>query len=111
MTQKSGGGSSISLSVPNSSGLARLQYAWGGTSTATPTAAPTNPPIGIKGDVNGSGGVDIVDALLIAQFYVGLNPANFNSALADVNCSGVIDIVDALLIAQFYVGLFASFPC
>jgi hypothetical protein len=113
MTQKSGSGSGISLSVPNSSGLARLQFAWGGISTATPieTPAPTNPPAGIKGDVNGSGNVDIVDALLIAQFYVGLNPSNFNSALADTNCSGSVDIVDALLIAQFYVGLIASFPC
>jgi rhamnogalacturonan endolyase len=79
--------------------------------TAVPTTAPTNVPTGTKGDVNGSGTVDIVDALLIAQYYVGLNPANFNSTLADVNCSGGIDIVDALLVAQRYVGLISSFPC
>jgi hypothetical protein len=77
--------------------------------TSVPTTAPT--PSGLKGDLNGSGTVDIVDALLIAQFYVGLNPANFNQAVADVNCSGTIDIVDALVVAQFYVGLLASFPC
>ena len=65
----------------------------------------------MKGDVNGSGTVDIVDALLIAQFYVGLGPANFNQGLADTNCSGGIDIVDALLIAQKYVGLISNFPC
>jgi hypothetical protein len=36
-------------------------------------AAQTNPPgCSLKGDVNGSGSVDIVDALLIAQSYVGL---------------------------------------
>jgi len=78
--------------------------------TATPTTAPT-PVAGIKGYVNGSGVVDIVDALLVAQFYVGLNPSNFNQALADTNCSGAIDIVDALLVAQKYVGLIANFPC
>jgi hypothetical protein len=61
--------------------------------------------------VNNSGTIDIVDALLIAQYYVGLNPANFNAANADVNCSGAIDIVDALLVAQRYVGLIANFPC
>ena len=64
-----------------------------------------------QGDVNTDGAVDIVDALLIAQYYVGLNPAQFNSAYADVNCSGGIDIVDALLVAQYYVGLIGTFPC
>jgi alpha-L-fucosidase len=78
--------------------------------TTIPTTAPTSAP-GIKGDVNGSGIVDIVDALLIAQYYVGLNPASFDASLADVNCSGAIDIVDALLIAQRYVGLIATLPC
>ncbi len=63
------------------------------------------------GDVNGSGSVDIVDALLVAQYYVGLSPANFNQAVADVNCSGGTDIVDALLIAQYYVGLVSQFSC
>jgi hypothetical protein len=79
--------------------------------TPVPTAAPTSPPAVIKGDVNNNGTVDIVDALLIAQYYVGLNPSGFVSANADVNCSGAIDIVDALLVAQYYVGLTTSFPC
>lgn len=81
------------------------------TPVATPTTAPTNPPAGVPGDVNANGTVDIVDALLVSQYYVGLNPSNFNASLADTNCSGGIDIVDALLIAQRYVGLIASFPC
>ncbi len=63
------------------------------------------------GDVNHSGGIDIVDALVVAQFYVGLNPANYNAGEADVNCSGGTDIVDALVIAQYYVGLIGQFPC
>jgi hypothetical protein len=61
--------------------------------------------------VNNSGTIDIVDALLIAQYYVGLNPSGFIAANADVNCTGTIDIVDALLVAQYYVGLVRSFPC
>jgi hypothetical protein len=65
----------------------------------------------LMGDVNGSGAIDIVDALLVAQAYVGLNPANYNANCADTNCSGSVDIVDALLIAQYYVGLISSFPC
>ncbi|MBN1575505.1 MAG: hypothetical protein JW913_03080, partial [Chitinispirillaceae bacterium] len=64
---------------------------------------------GTPGDVNGDGGIDIVDALLIAQYYVGLDPAGFIPGNADVNCDGSIDIVDALLVAQYYVGLIQSF--
>jgi hypothetical protein len=63
-----------------------------------------------SGDVNHSGDIDIVDALLVAQYYVQLNPQNFDNSLADVNGSGAIDIVDALLIAQYYVGLITQFP-
>ena len=40
------------------------------------------------GDVNSSGSVDIVDGLLIAQRYVGLNPSNFDATVADVNADG-----------------------
>jgi len=62
------------------------------------------------GDVNSSNGINIVDALLIAQFYVGLDPADFDEAAADVNADGKINIVDALLIAQYYVGLISELP-
>ena len=54
--------------------------------------------------------IDIVDALLIAQYYVGLSPANFDASVADVDGNGAVDIIDALLIAQYYVGLISSFP-
>ncbi len=76
--------------------------------TVVPTADPT-PGTGLPGDVNSSGSIDIVDALLTAQYYVGLNPSGFMAANADTNCSGSIDIVDALLIAQYYVGLISRF--
>jgi hypothetical protein len=83
-------------------------------SGTNPTVAPTTAPnvtavptqtTGILGDANGSGAIDIVDALLVAQYYVGLNPANFIVTNADVTKDGSIDIVDALRIAQCYVGL------
>jgi lysophospholipase L1-like esterase len=81
--------------------------------TAVPTTAPTpvvpTPTAIVRGDANMNGTIDIVDALLVAQYYVGLNPAGFIVAAADTNCSGSVDIVDALLIAQYYVGLIAQF--
>jgi hypothetical protein len=77
------------------------------------SALGSTPPggSGALGDANGDGTVNIVDALLIAQYYVGLNPAGFIPENADTNCSGAVDIVDALLVAQLYVGLISSFPC
>jgi endoglucanase len=79
--------------------------------TNVPTAPPTNPPAGMTGDVNSNGAIDIVDALLVAQYYVGLDPENFNPDKADASCNGTIDIVDALLIAQYYFGLISGFDC
>jgi len=70
---------------------------------------PTPTPITNLGDVNNDGSVTILDALLVAQFYVGLNPTNFDQSKADTNCDSTVSIVDALLIAQYYVGLINSF--
>ncbi len=58
-----------------------------------------------NGDVNHDGNVDIIDALMIAQYYVGLDPQPFYPEEANVDDSGAIDIVDALMVAQAYVGL------
>ncbi|MBN1700123.1 MAG: cellulase family glycosylhydrolase [Spirochaetales bacterium] len=87
------------------------------TSPPTSTPDPTAPPGGtavptpgfLMGDVNGDGTVNIVDALLAAQYYVGLEPAGFDISVADTNCDGTVNIVDALLIAQYYVGLVDGF--
>jgi hypothetical protein len=62
------------------------------------------------GDVNNDSTVNIIDALLVAQYYVGSNPAGFYPDAADTNCDDTINIVDALLIAQYYVGLVSDFP-
>jgi hypothetical protein len=63
------------------------------------------------GDTNNDGSITIIDALRVAQYYVGLNPSGFYPDVADVNCEGGINILDALLIAQYYVGLIDQFPC
>ncbi|MBN2441693.1 MAG: carbohydrate binding domain-containing protein [Spirochaetales bacterium] len=62
------------------------------------------------GDVDHNSSIDIVDSLLTAQYYVGLNPDGFDPGLADVDGNGLINIVDALLIAQYFVGLITEFP-
>ena len=64
----------------------------------------------LLGDVDNSGVVNIIDALMVAQYYVGLDPSNFHPEVADVNEDGSINILDALLISQHYVGLIDSFP-
>jgi len=78
------------------------------TLTPTRTFTPTQVPY-MLGDVNGDNTVNVIDALMTAQYYINLNPPGFIPARADVNCNGIIDIVDALIIAQYYVGLISRF--
>jgi len=73
------------------------------------SSSTTSVPSGTLGDVNGDKQVDIIDALMTAQYYVGLNPQGFNQNFADVNRDGQIDIIDALRIARYYVGLISGF--
>jgi len=67
----------------------------------------------VCGDVNGVGGVDIVDAMFIAQYTVGNRPASdLDMGNADVNaCDGDVDIVDAMFIAQYTVGTRTTLEC
>ena len=81
----------------------------GTQTTRTPTPVPTPTSHITRGDVNTDGRIDIVDALMVAQYYVGLNVSGFNPAVADADCNGNIDIIDALIIAQYYVGLISQF--
>lgn len=68
------------------------------------------------GDANGDGSVDIVDALAIAKYGIGLPPGMpFNADVADVNDDGLVDIRDALDVARTGIGLepvapFCPFP-
>lgn len=66
------------------------------------------------GDVDFSGDVDIVDALLIAQYDVQLREFSDDQlAVANVTGTGLpgdaVDIVDALLISQYDVDQTASY--
>ena len=64
----------------------------------------------VYGDVNGDNIVGILDALLISQYYVGLNPAVFIYENADVDLDGTVNIIDALVVARYYVGLINNLP-
>src|SRR5438132_13721023 len=65
------------------------------------------------GDVNGDGVVDIADALVIAQFDVGLRLCGqlAHPEACDVNGDGACNIGDALRIAQCAVGISCAFTC
>jgi endoglucanase len=97
--------SSVGTPVPTSVSTPIVTPAPTAEPTAVVTPAPTQPQTGLLGDVNGNGSIDIVDALQIAQYYVGNPPAGFIEANADVTRDGTINIVDALRVAQCYVGL------
>ena len=63
------------------------------------------------GDVNGDGVVNYLDAMMIAQYYVGdIGEEDMNLTAADVNGDGVVNYLDAMMVAQYYVGDIDSFP-
>jgi len=85
------------------------------TSTTTSTTSTTTTTIPC-GDVNGDGVVNIGDALLTAQYDVGLRTCGqapfSHSELCDVNRDGACNIGDALKMAQCDVGLIScAFVC
>ena len=57
-----------------------------------------------KGDVDGDGVVDLADAVLVINYYVGKPVNKFVAKAADVDGDGVIDLADAVRIVNFYVG-------
>ena len=70
--------------------------------------------IGLLGDVNCDGLVNVVDALFILQYEVGLRvdsggcplpPGTLNVAACDANDDGLCNVVDAMCILQFEVGI------
>ena len=61
----------------------------------------------LRGDADGSGSVDIFDALIVAEYDAQLKTANElpGFAGADVDDSGAVNIFDALKIAEYDAGL------
>jgi len=80
--------------------------------TPEPTPITTPVPSPTLGDVNADGKITIVDALIVAQKYVGIDNPGFISPieLGDTNDDGKINILDALVISRYYVGIISSLP-
>ena len=63
------------------------------------------------GDVNGDGIIDVSDAMLICQIYLGnVTPTDTQKKAADVNADGTIDVSDAMMVCQYYLGNITKFP-
>jgi len=81
---------------------------------ASPTTTTTVAAV-LCGDVNGDGVVNIGDALVVAEFDVGVRQCSqlIHPEACDVNGDGACNIDDALRIAQCDVGLISSctFSC
>jgi subtilisin family serine protease len=88
--------------------LASAETSTSTTTTSTSSTTTTTIPAFRCGDVNGDGVVDIGDALLMAQFDVGIRgcrTAPFtHPEVCDVNGDGSCNIGDALRLAQCDVG-------
>src|SRR6266403_181411 len=87
------------------------------TTTTTPsTTTTTTVPAAACGDVNGDGTVNIGDALITAQYDVGLRTCGLapfsHPEVCDVNHDAGCNIGDALKMAQCDVGLIScTFTC
>lgn len=72
--------------------------------------ADTDPDVPC-GDVNGDNTVDVSDALLVCQIYLGnVASTDMQNAAADVNGDGTVNVSDALMIYQYYLGNITDFP-
>jgi hypothetical protein len=101
------GGSTLGTGTTNTTGKATITVKAPTNATVTATASMTGYIAGTKvlvakGDVSGDGQVNIIDALFIAQYTVGLR--NVDKVVGDVSGDGNTNIVDALFIAQYTVG-------
>ena len=72
--------------------------------------AKTEPDV-MYGNVNGDNTIDVSDALLVCQFYLGnVAPTDAQNAAADVSGDGAVDVSDAVMICQFYLGKITECP-
>lgn len=77
-----------------------------------PTVQQTQTAVTVEdyqnGDVDGDDVVDLADAVLVINYYVGKPVTTFVYKAADVDGDGVIDLADAVLIINYYVGKIPS---
>lgn len=65
----------------------------------------------LQAQLDGDNTIDVSDALLVCQFYLGnVAPTDAQNAAADVNGDGAVDVSDASMICQFYLGNITEFP-
>jgi hypothetical protein len=58
--------------------------------------------VGIPGDLNGDGTVDIYDAIILAGAF-NSSPSSTNwNANADINGDGTVDIYDAIILSAHF---------
>ena len=63
------------------------------------------------GDVNNDGTVDVSDAMLVCQIYLGnVTPTDAQKLAANVSGDDAVDVSDAMMICQFYLGNITEFP-
>ncbi|NLA05630.1 MAG: hypothetical protein GX881_07970 [Firmicutes bacterium] len=63
------------------------------------------------GDVNGDDRVDVMDAITVLRYIVGLDALNeAQMKAADVNDDDRVDVADAIVILRYIVGLVDSLP-
>ncbi len=62
------------------------------------------------GDVNCSGNVDSIDALLVLQYAAGMPVLVCEQSHSDVNWDGAVNALDAALILQVEAGVIPEFP-
>ena len=99
----------VSTALTELSRLSDTDCAFGGLALNQP--AGSDPEEARMGDVNGDDVVNYLDAMMIAQYYVGdITGFDLNLVVADVNGDGVVNYLDAMMIAQYYVGDIDSFP-
>ena len=71
---------------------------------------PNYNPDGLKGDADGSGEVDYVDAMIVLQYHTGIvGDEGLDLAVCDVDGSGEVDYVDAMMILQYHTGVISGF--
>lgn len=62
----------------------------------------------VKGDVDGDTEVDLADAVIVINHYVGKPVTTFIAEAADVDGDGAVDLADAVKIINYYVGKIPS---